>query len=288
MVSVMLGSEAPIVPAPQTLLRLSADRLVSWHRERYVPQNAVLSIVGDVDQDEAERMVRAQLSGWARTSFADPTPAFRVPAARVVHVLDCPGSVQTAVMLGGMAPTRADGDYPAILLGSLTLGGQSGRLMRALREARGWSYNPQAGLLTSKHGGVWLTYGDVSSSRTGEALTVFVDELRKIATVPVSAAERPREAIRDRRVRVESGIARGCCGQHVHAPGRGSLFGLLAAIPRHRPGRDCGGRSPRGGQIHRSVEGTDYGGRGARLLVPQLTPFGPISFYDQDGRRIVR
>ena len=28
-------------------------------------------------------------------------------------------------MLGGMAPTRADGDYPAILLGSLVLGDAS-------------------------------------------------------------------------------------------------------------------------------------------------------------------
>ena len=74
MVSVMIGSEAPIVPAPQTLLRLSADRLASWHRERYVPQNAVLSIVGDVDRDEAEQSFAHSSSGWARTSFADPTP----------------------------------------------------------------------------------------------------------------------------------------------------------------------------------------------------------------------
>jgi zinc protease len=287
MVSVMVGSEAPIVPAPETLLRLSADRLVSWHRERYVPQNAVLSIVGDVDRDEAERIVRALLSGWARTSFADPTPPFRVPATRVVHVLDRPGSVQTAVMLGGMAPTRADGDYPAVLLGSIVLGTPSGRLMRELREARGWSYNPQAGLLTTKHGGVWLTYGDVSSSRTGEALTVFVDELRKIATEPVSAAE-----LDDAKRSVIGGFA-------LNLESLGAVAANMSMRRVEGLSADYWQRFP---DIVQAVTAEDVRRVAAKYidlskaqitavgerdqLVPQLKPFGPITFYDQDGRPI--
>jgi zinc protease len=287
MVSVMIGSQAPIVSAPETFQRLSADRLASWHRERYVPQNAVLSIVGDVDRDEAERIVRAQLSGWARTSFADPTPPFRVPATRVVHVLDRPGSVQTAVMLGGMAPTRADGDYPAVLLGSIVLGTPSGRLMRALREARGWSYNPQAGLLTTKHGGVWLTYGDVSSSRTGEALTVFVDELRKIATEPVSAAE-----LDDAKRSVIGGFA-------LNLESLGAVAANMSMRRVEGLSSDYWQRFP---DIVQAVTAEDVRRVTAKYidvskaqitavgerdqLVPQLKAFGPITFYDQDGRPI--
>jgi zinc protease len=284
MVSVMVGSEAPIIPGPHVIQRLSADRLASWHRERYVPQNAILSIVGDVDADDVESIVRARLGGWARTSFAEAPPAIRTPAGRV-HVMDRPGSVQAALMLGGLAPTRADTDYPPILLGSIVLGGQSGRLMRALRETRGWSFNPQAGLLTSRHGGMWLTYGDVSTPHTGDALTVFADELRRMTAEPVSPTE-----LDDAKRSVIGGFALN--------------LESLAAVAANMSVRRVEGLSAdywqRFPDVIRAVTAEDVRRVAANYLAPskalitavgdrsqlvsQLTPFGPITFYDQDGR----
>jgi predicted Zn-dependent peptidase len=287
MVSVLVGGKSPIVPSPQMVQRVSADRLVSWHRERYVPQNTVLSIIGDADSDDVERAVRASLAGWARTSFADTPPSFREPSGRAVHMLDRPGSVQTAVMLGGLAPTRADTEYPAALLGSVALGGQSARLTRALREARGWSTNAQAALVTYKHGGMWLTYGDVSTPRTGDVLNVIVDELRRLAAEPVSAAElddAKRAVIGGYVLNLES------------LPGVASYMAL-----RRIDGlsADYWQRFP---DIVQAVTAEDVRRVAAKYmdpskmqltavgqrdqLVPQLTPFGPITFYDQEGRPI--
>jgi predicted Zn-dependent peptidase len=189
-VAVLMGSERPIVASPEAFAKLSADQLAAWHRERYVPQNAVLSVVGDVDPEAVERTVRAAFAGWARTNFTESPPPLKHPGQRAIHFLDRPGSVQTALMVGGPAASRADADYPALFVGNTVLGSpQGGRLTRALREARGWSYNPQGGLLTYKQGGCWLNYGDVSTPRTGDALTVFLDEVRRLAAEPVSSQE---------------------------------------------------------------------------------------------------
>jgi zinc protease len=111
-VSVLTGSSVPIVATSQMISQLTVDRIAAWHRERYVPQNTVLSIVGDVDAEKVERIVRATFSSWGRTGFTETPPAIRVPPQRAVHILDRPGSVQTTLMLGGAGVNRADADYP--------------------------------------------------------------------------------------------------------------------------------------------------------------------------------
>ena len=286
MVSVMISSAAPIIASPQQIQQLPADRLVSWHRERYVPQNTVLSIAGDVDADSVERTVRSTLASWARTGFTDTPPAFRALSGRVVHVMDRPGSVQTALMLAGTAPTRADADYPAMFVGTVTLGAvQSGRLVRALREARGWSYNGQAGLLTYKHGGLWLAYGDVSTARTGDALTVFLDELRRLTTEPVTAPE-----LEDAKRSVIGGFA-------LNLESLAAVAANMAVRRIEGLSADYWQRFP---DIIHALSAEDVRRVAAKYMdpsksqivavgerdqvVPLLTPFGPITFYDSEGR----
>jgi zinc protease len=289
-VSVLSGASSSIIASPEMLERVTADRVAAWHRERYVPQNVVLSIAGDVDPDDVEESVRASLSTWARTSFAESPPAIRVPAERGVHVLERPGSVQTTLMLGATATNRADADYPAMSIGTLVLGGmQGGRLFRALREARGWSFNPASGQVTYRHGGMWLTYADVATARTADALQVLLDELQRLGTEPMSAQEldeAKRAAVGSFALGLESlsALAANMATRRMHGLSTDywdRFSDVLQAVTAEDIRRAAAKyMNPAKAQIVAVGE--------REQLVPLLAPFGPITFYNADGKPISR
>jgi zinc protease len=200
--------------------------------------------------------------------------------------MDRPGSVQTALMLSGVAPTRSDADYPSMLVGNVALGGlQSGRLVRALREARGWSYNAQAGLLTYKHGGLWLTYGDVSTARTGEALTVFVDELRRMTTEPITLPEledAKRSVIGSFALSLESQLAVAANLAIRRIEGLSSDYWQRFPDMIHAVTAEDIRRVSAKYLDLSKAQITAVGER--EQIVPLLSPFAPITFYDSEGR----
>ena len=57
----------------ETLKAADAARLGSFYRRAYVPSNAVLVLIGDIDVPQAEAMVRARFGGWTGPS-APPEP----------------------------------------------------------------------------------------------------------------------------------------------------------------------------------------------------------------------
>jgi zinc protease len=176
----------PIVATPHMLGAVTVDQIAAWHRARYVPQNTIVSIAGAIGADEAERLARAALAGWPATTVTETPPPIHAPEQRTVHLLDRPGSVLSTLILGAPATNRADLDHLPMLIANTVLGGSpAARLFQTLREARGVSVNPQSQLVTYRHGGFWLVYGDAATARAGEALDAFMREVKRLSDEPV-------------------------------------------------------------------------------------------------------
>ena len=56
---------------PAVLDSLTPEMLAAWHRERYVPQNAILGIAGDVKASEVIAKLKTALAGWKRTDYKE-------------------------------------------------------------------------------------------------------------------------------------------------------------------------------------------------------------------------
>lgn len=65
----------PIIGFKENIERLGRDDLVAFYRDRYVPNNALVVVVGDVDKDEALDRVRGAFASWERR----PLPPFPLP-----------------------------------------------------------------------------------------------------------------------------------------------------------------------------------------------------------------
>jgi zinc protease len=180
----------PLVPSARMLDAVTVDQIAAWHRARYVPQNTIVSVAGAVDGGDVERLARATLAAWPATGGSETPPPIRIPESRTVHLLDRPGSVLSTLILGAPATDRADADHLPLLAANAVLGGSpAARLYRSLREARGVSVNPQSQLLTYRHGGFWLVYGDAPTGRAGEAVEAFLHEVRRLSDELVPADE---------------------------------------------------------------------------------------------------
>jgi zinc protease len=177
------GSHPAAVVSPTTasIDAMTPELLRKWHDQRYVPQNAILAIAGDVTVDQV-REVLGWLHEWKQSDLAAPRPPpSKAAEAKKVWLVDRPGSVQTTLMLGNIAVKRTDPDYvPMVVLDRIVGGSPAARLFLNLRENKGYTYDPFSFLNATLFAGPWAAYADVRTEVTEGAMTEFMNEIRRI------------------------------------------------------------------------------------------------------------
>src|SRR5262249_43241607 len=147
----------------------------------FVPNNAILAIVGDVTAAEAFSTAERVFGGWksrdvAREPFVSPPS----PERRVI-IVDKPDAVQTEVRVGLLGIPRNHADYMALNLAVRILGGEgSNRLHQVLRTERALTYGAQANMDTLKESGDIEAETNTRSDATGEVLRLIVEEFSRL------------------------------------------------------------------------------------------------------------
>ncbi len=131
-----------LAPTPESVLRIGRADVEGFYRANYVAARAVVTIIGDADRALAEQIAEQLSAGLPRASAA-PLPLAPVTqaASQTLHIAH-PAS-QSHILLGLPAIARDDPDYFPLLVGNYTLGGGGlvSRLMREVREKRGYAYD---------------------------------------------------------------------------------------------------------------------------------------------------
>lgn len=180
----------PASGTPESITRVGRDDLVAFHQAHFVPNNAILAIVGDVTADEAFGGAQRVLGDWARRDVP-PVEISEPPApTRRIIVVDRPGAVQTEVRVGHLGIPRKHDDYLALNLATRILGGEgANRLHGVLRSERGLTYGAEANLAALKQTGDIMAKTDTRSDATAEVLRLVVDEFSRLLREPVGERE---------------------------------------------------------------------------------------------------
>ena len=180
----------PASGTTQTIGALTRDDLVAYHNRFFMPNNAILAIVGDVTAAEAFTAAKKVFGDWqkrdlpAQTFVAPPDPTRRV------IVVNKPDAVQTEVRVGHIGIPRTHPDYMAVNLAIRILGGEgSNRLHQVLRTERGLTYGAQANMDTLKESGDFEAETNTRSDATGEVLRLIVDEFWRLQRERVGERE---------------------------------------------------------------------------------------------------
>ena len=168
------------------------DDLRKIYAERFRPDQALLVAVGDFQAGQMLDTIRSLFGEWKAPS----TPAVSIPSVsaatpqHAIYVIPRPGSVQTTLELGSFGPLRNADDYEAARVANAIYGGTFGsRLVRNIREDKGYTYSPFATLQTYQAAGLLITRADVRNAVTGPSLNEMLYELNRMVTTSPTTEE---------------------------------------------------------------------------------------------------
>lgn len=168
--------------------RITRDDLVAFHRDHYSANRAVVAIIGDLPRAEAERIAQSLTADLPAGSAEAPLPPVTLPKAEVQKVAH--PAAQSHIHVGLPAVRRGDPDYFPLLVGNYSLGGGGfvSRLMKEVREKRGYAYSVYSYFAPRKQEGPFEIGLQTKREQAAEALQVADDVLRGfLASGPTEA-----------------------------------------------------------------------------------------------------
>ncbi|MCP2041806.1 zinc protease [Neisseria sp. HSC-16F19] len=157
-----------------SIAAISRADVQDFHREHYRAQEAVVAVVGDINRADTEKLVKKLLAGLPENCRENPPHSIlNATAARdgQHQSISHPAS-QAHIMLGMPLITRKDPDYYALIVGNYILGGGGfdSRLMKVLRDDKGYTYGAGSSL-SPLHAAGPLTIGfSTQKAQAAEAL----------------------------------------------------------------------------------------------------------------------
>lgn len=182
---------AVIAATPQSLDAITRDKLLSFHRAMFIPNNAVLVVAGNVKRDAVVKRANELFGKWAKgEAAASNFPAPPARTSRTIYLVDRPGSEQSNIVIANASINRSSPDYFPMLVMHTVLGANaSSRLFMNLREEKGYTYGAYSSLDTRRSLGTFRSTAEVRTPVTGASLKEFFYELERIRTEPVSDKE---------------------------------------------------------------------------------------------------
>jgi predicted Zn-dependent peptidase len=174
----------------ETIDKVTLKDAVANYNTNFVPGNAYLVIVGDVDTKEVKKMVTKLFGSWAKgiapqITYPDPK---NVQQSQI-NFVDMPNAVQSEIsVLNTVNLKLTDKQYFAAILANQILGGGGeGRLFLNLREKHGWTYGAYSNIGFGKYVEKFRSSTSVRNAVTDSSVVEILSELKKIRTEFVSA-----------------------------------------------------------------------------------------------------
>jgi zinc protease len=162
--------------------RITRADIVKFHQTWFKPNHATLIVTGATTMAEIRPKLERLFAGWKPGEVPEKNIApVASPTATSVYLLDRPGSLQTVLIAGDIAPPKANPDEPAIETMGAVLGSDFGsRINMNLREDKHWSYGAFSFIRDARGPRPFIAYAPVQTDKTRESIVELQKELRGI------------------------------------------------------------------------------------------------------------
>jgi zinc protease len=180
----------PVEGTEASVKGLQQNNLREFFARYYRPNRSILSVVGDVSEQEIIGALKPALRAWSKgaASTAPPAPSL-IGAPQTIRVNK--PLTQANIILGHAGVPRGHADYYAILVMNYILGGGgfSSRVMDSIRNERGLAYSVYSYFGADKSHGSFQFVMQTKNETAAEAIRLAGEELQRIREQPVSAQE---------------------------------------------------------------------------------------------------
>ncbi len=168
----------PTMGYPETVEKLSRDDLIRAYAATYIPNNMVITAVGNFDEarfiDDISRTLGGLEAGKPLTRVPGDIPDHSSP----VHNTERRETAASWFALGWISPSFTDPDYYAMeVLDAITGGSMNSRLFVAIREQRGLAYQVSSFVNARVETGIYAAYIGTKPETYEEARKVLLDEI---------------------------------------------------------------------------------------------------------------
>lgn len=177
----------PILGTRACVADFSAEQLRRFHQSHYVPENAVLSVAGDIEPERLIQYAKQWFGEWqGKRTWDDETAG---PVFRNTFTIAKKKTEQAHLCLAfpGVA-MEEDEVWPLAVLNAILGDGMGSRLFQRVREELGLVYSIYSFPTSYRDGGLFSIYAAAAPQKAREVLARIAEELEKMVGSPIPEA----------------------------------------------------------------------------------------------------
>jgi len=165
-----------------SVAKLTTADMKKFHSTWFKPNNGTLVIVGDATLASIKPKLERLFGGWKPGDTPKKNISAVEPQQKAsLYLVDRPGSLQSVIFAGHVAPPKANPDEIAIEAMNTILGGTfTSRVNMNLREGKHWSYGAFTFLWPAQGQRPFIAYAPVQTDKTKESMEELSKELRGV------------------------------------------------------------------------------------------------------------
>ncbi|MFC1511975.1 M16 family metallopeptidase [Candidatus Latescibacterota bacterium] len=183
----------PMMGYPERIETFTRDQLAALYRSVYVPNNMVITAVGNFDENQLIAVITDNLGALPRGGDLVPVVTGENTSAdrtTIVEKIDHREGAASWFMLGWNAPKLGETDsYAMEVLDAITGGSMNSRLFIAIREKRGLAYQVASFYNARRETGIYVAYIGTQPSTYEESKRVLIEEVQRMGREAVTEEE---------------------------------------------------------------------------------------------------
>ncbi|NUM70813.1 MAG: insulinase family protein [Ignavibacteriaceae bacterium] len=170
-----------IAGTEETVAALTLDEVKAYYEKAMAPQNANITVAGNINSDDALKVFGRMESKWKKNSTKVEIPAaYNKYNKPVIYFIDFPGAKQSEIRIGNISIPYSHPDYFKATVMNYKLGGSfNGIVNLILREEKGYTYGARTNISGNEYPGYFVASSGVQSNATFESVQIFRDEIAK-------------------------------------------------------------------------------------------------------------
>lgn len=161
---------------------LTREALFDFHKKYYTPQNVKIIVTGKID-DSVVQMIHQHFgnTNWETTQKIENAQNVTRDSLIRKKIIRKENAKQSAVRIGLEMPVQTHPDFLKLNILNTILGGYFGsRLMKNIREEKGYTYGIGSALISLKNAGLLIIVSEVGAAYAKETVNEIFKEINRL------------------------------------------------------------------------------------------------------------
>jgi zinc protease len=180
----------PVEGTKESVPKLTREAVIRFYRSYYHPNSAILTVIGDITDDEMKTKLLPRLEKWPLGEIPKLPFTTKFEKAQKAVKIDRP-ITQANIILGHAGVSRQNPDFYALTVMNYILGGGgfTSRLMGEIRNKRGLAYSVASFFDPGKYPGSFQVVLQTKNASAREAISLSLEQMERIREELISEKE---------------------------------------------------------------------------------------------------